>query len=237
VHPWWPDWVNLYDANLRYADWAVGELERLLREAGVLDRTLLLVTADHGEAFGEHGYIWHGSGVYDELVHVPLLMRFPGGSPNGAVSGLTQTIDLLPTIFDVLEVPYPREGLQGTSLLPLMAGLADQAHDHVFARCRGEPPSYLVRSLKWAFMLWGNGEWRALYDLEADPGQRKNVIDEHPEAAEAMLAAFEAFALQQRRPPVEFLDPDAAAAPLPAAEETQMTPEVERRLRALGYLD
>jgi arylsulfatase len=237
AHPPWSEWINLYDANLRYADWAVGELERLLRKAGVLDRTLLIVTADHGEAFGEHGYIWHGSGVYEELVRVPLLIRFPGGDLDGTVAALTQTIDLLPTVFDLLEAPYPREGVQGTSLLPLVAGLDDRAHDYVFARCRGEPPSYLVRSPKWAFMLWGNGEWRALYDLETDPGQTENIIDQHPDVAGEMLAAFEEFAVQQRRPPVEFLDPDAAPAPLPAAGKTEITPEVERQLKALGYVD
>jgi len=237
VHPQWPEWLNLYDANLRYADHAVGELTRLLREAGILDRTLLIVTADHGEAFGEHGYIWHGRGAYEELVHVPLLMRLPGGELSGHITGLTQAIDLLPTIFDLLDAPYPRAGPQGRSLLPLMAGQEDSAHDYIFTRCRGKPSSYLVQSPEWSFMLWGNGEWRALYDLEADPRQLNNVIDRHPEVAEEMLVAFEEFANQQRRPPVEFLDPEAKPLPMPEAEKIEMTPEVVRRLKALGYLD
>ncbi|MCJ7823068.1 MAG: sulfatase-like hydrolase/transferase, partial [Armatimonadetes bacterium] len=232
-----PEWINLYDANLRYGDWAVGEVERLLRDAGVFDETLFIVTADHGEAFGEHGYLWHERGVYEELTRIPLLIRFPGGAqPAETVGALTQTIDLLPTIFDTLMVPYPREGIQGRSLLPVLLGDADTAHDSVFCRSDGKPPSYLVRSPGWALMLWGNGEWRALYDLEADPDQRANVIAERPEVAEKMVAAFRTFAREQRRPPLDFLDPAAKLPPLPEAGVSQLTPEMKKRLRALGYV-
>jgi hypothetical protein len=118
-----------------------------------------------------------------------------------------------------------------------MAGLEDRWHRYAFCRSDGKPPSYLVRDLDWALMLWGNGEWRALYDLGADPEQRWNVIDEHPEVAEDMLAAFRELAFQQRRPPLEFLDPDAPPLPMPDGRETELTPEVERRLKALGYVD
>ena len=232
-----PQWINLYDANLRYADWAVGELERLLREAGVFDNTIFIVTSDHGEAFGEHGYLWHERGVYEELTRVPLLIRFPGGvRPTERVDALTQTIDLLPTVFDTLMIPYPREGIQGRSLLPLITGLADRVHDFVFCRSDGKPPTYLVRSPDWALMLWGNGEWRALYDLEADPGQRRNLIEERPEAAAELLEAFRSFALGQRRPPLDFLDPEAEMSPPPEAGKSEPTPRMKERLRALGYV-
>ncbi len=123
----------------------------------MLERTLLVVTSDHGEAFGEHGYLWHERGVYDELVRVPLLVRLPGGELPGEITALTQSIDLLPTVFDLIEVPYPRQGVQGRSLLPVMAGLADRAHDYVFCRSDGKPHSYLVRSLDWALILYFTG--------------------------------------------------------------------------------
>lgn len=236
LHPPLPEWINLYDANLRFADWAVGELVRLLREADVLEETVLVVTSDHGEAFGEHGYLWHERGVYDELLHVPLLVRLPGGTGAGEIDGLTQTIDLLPTVFDVFGVPYPAGETQGTSLLPLMAGTEESAHDHIIARSDGDPPSYLVRGEAWALMLWGNGEWRALYDLRSDPGQRHNVIHGHPEVAEEMLAEFRRFAVQQRRPPLEFLDPDVEPLPVPEEGTLELDAEVERQLRALGYV-
>ena len=237
LHPPLPEWINLYDANLRYGDWAVGELEKALREAGVFEKTVFIVTADHGEAFGEHGYLWHERGVYDELTHVPLVMRLPGGARAvEEAEALTQTVDLLPTVCDLLGVRYPREAVQGRSFLPVMAGLEDRVHEHVFSRSDGKPPSYLVRSGEWALMLWGNGKWRALYDLRADPGQRRNVIAERPEAAAEMVEAFREFAMGQRRPPVDFLRPGAKLPPLPEDEEVEMTPELRRQLRALGYV-
>ena len=236
LRPPHPQWINLHDANLRFADWAVGELERLLREAGVFENTVLILTSDHGEAFGEHGYLWHERGVYDELLRVPLLIRLPGGAPAPEISALTQTIDLLPTVFDLLQIPCRRDGIQGTSLLPLMAGLDDTAHEHIISRSDGKPPSYLIRGLDWSLILWGNGEWRSLHDLRADPGQRHNVIADHPEIAQEMVGAFREFALAQRRPPIEFLDPEAEPLPLPEADETDLTPEAKRQLRALGYL-
>ncbi len=235
-HPPLPEWINIYDAHLRYADYAVGQLEQELRDAGVLEDTLFIVTADHGEAFGEHGYVWHGHGVYDELTHIPLLVRLPGETNGGQrVTALTQTIDLLPTICELLEAPCP-ETVQGRSLVPLMAGLTDHVNDYAFCRSEGEPPSYLVRNLRWAMILYGNGEWRSLYDLEADPGQTTNVIDDFPDRAEEMLAAFREFAMAQQRPPVDFLSPSAQALPLPPAGRIEMTPETERQLRDLGYL-
>jgi arylsulfatase A-like enzyme len=237
LRPPLPEWINLYDANLRYGDWAVGELVTLLREAGAWESTIFIVSADHGEAFGEHGYLWHERGVYEELVRIPLVMRLPGGGrPVEEVEALTQTVDLLPTIYDLLEVRYPRESVQGRSLLPVLAGLEEQAHDHVFCRSDGKPPSYLVRDVRWALMLWGNGEWRALYDLATDPGQRKNVIAEQPVVAAGMLEVFREFALAQRRPPVDFLRPGVELPPLPEAGEVELTPEARRQLRALGYV-
>jgi arylsulfatase A-like enzyme len=236
AHPPLPEWVNLYDANLRFADWAVGEITRALREAGVLENTVLLITSDHGEAFGEHGYLWHERGVYDELVRIPLLIRFPSGARRGDTSAMTQTIDVLPTVLDLLEVPCPREGIQGVSLLPLIAGLQRRPHDHIISRSDGNPPSYLVRSQDWSLILWGNGRWRSLHDLKTDPGQRRNVLAEHGDVANRMLAQFRHFTRTQRRPPLEFLEPTTRPLPIPEAGSTRLTPEDRKRLRALGYL-
>jgi len=228
-------WVNLYDANLRWADWGLGEVVRLLRERGLLDNTLLVVTSDHGEAFGEHGYINHALAVYDEFVHIPLLIRFPGRQRLvGEVTPLTQTVDLLPTICDSYRTPYPREAVQGNSLLPLLDGERNQVRDYVFAVSGGSWPSYLVRNSRWSLILYRGGKLRALYDLGSDPAQTRNVIAEHPETAAQMIAAFEAFARTQARSLAEFVSPHAEAAP--RAPQGKLSPEVRRELEALGYL-
>ncbi len=235
-----PEWINIYDANLRYGDWAVGELIGRLEAAGILDKTLLIVTADHGEAFGEHGHVWHGFSVYDEVCHIPLLVRFPGGRLAGTrVPALSESVDILPTIFDLLQLDYPARGVQGRSLLPLLAGSSDPPNEYVFSRGGGKPSKYLVRSQDYALVLYSNGRFRALYDLRKDPGQRTNIADARPEIVDAMTAAFREFAARQRRPPMDFLEPNAKMGPLPEVPEIEMSPEDRARVQHIadmGYV-
>ena len=229
--------INRYDSHLLYADWAIGEVERMLREAGLFEDTLFIATADHGEAFGEHGYKGHTISAYDESTRVPLVMRFPGQEgPTGRVRGLTQSIDLLPTIFDLLEIPYPSRGVQGRSVLPLMAGETEEVNDYIFARTAGHPPSYAVRDHRSLLLLYQGGKLRALYDLEKDPRALDNVIAEEVERAAELSQVFRSFAEQQVAPPLDFLDPEAPPQQLPKVVEVEVTDEMRRSLRALGYL-
>lgn len=231
-----PEWINLYDSNLRYADWAVGEAVRQLREAGVLDKTLLIVTSDHGEAFGEHGFVWHGEPIHDEVGRIPLVIRFPKASREGRVTALTQSIDLLPMIFELFRLSYPPDSVQGRSLAGLIAGNAQQVNRYGFTKAAKQGDKYMVRDQQYALLLWGNGKWRALYDLKADPEQRTDVLAQRPEEAAGLTKAFRSFALKQRVPPLNFLDPAIPPPPLPPIKETDLPPDVERHLRALGYL-
>jgi arylsulfatase A-like enzyme len=235
-----PEWINLYDANLRYGDWAVGETIKLLDDAGALDNTLLIVTSDHGESFGEHGHIWHGRDVRDEMVHIPLLIKLPGGGiPARRIGALTQVIDVLPTICDLYGVPYPADGVQGRSLLSLMAGNEEAVNEHVFSRGGGRPSKYLVRTGSAALILYSNGEWRALYDLISDPGQKANVFTRQEDRGGELVSVFRSFAEEQRRPPVDFVDPAAQMPPLPKVKALGLSPEDQARVRAiadLGYL-
>ncbi|MCJ7749530.1 MAG: sulfatase-like hydrolase/transferase, partial [Armatimonadetes bacterium] len=232
------EWVNSYDANLRWADWAVGEIEKALRERDLLENTLLVVTSDHGEAFGEHGHTYHVDGVYDELVHVPLLVRFPGVERvTGRVGALTQTVDLLPTVLDLFRIPWPEDSIQGHSLLPLVSEDVEQVRDYVYATCDGEKRSYLVRDHDWALILWEGGKLRALYDLRNDPRQTRNVIEKLPAQATRMANAFRRFAGEQTSPPMEFVDPEAKRGELPDAPEVTLSEEQRRELEALGYVE
>jgi len=237
THPPLPGWVNLYDSNLRYGDWAVGRIEQFLREAGILDNTIFIVTADHGEAFGEHGYVWHLAATYDEETKIPLVIRFPGAERRvGRFSALTETVDILPTILDLLDQDHSDANVQGRSLLPLIAGRVDSVNEHVFSRAFGRPASYMVRDSRYCLLLYGNGEWRALYDLQEDPGQTRNLFAERPKPAAALTKAFQAFADTQTRPLAIYLDPTAEEAPIARTPPDKLPPKVQRELRALGYL-
>ena len=230
-----PDWINLYDANLRYADWAIGELLDTLAAAGLLDTTLVIITADHGEAFGEHGYVWHVGAIHDEATHIPLLVKFPGEAiPPRRIDALTQTIDLLPTICDLLRIPCPRDPVQGHSLLPLLAGISDTAASYTIAKSIG-PAKYMIRDRGHALLLFREEQPRALYDLRADPAQRTNLIAQRPEAAERLLRIFRRHAESQRIPPVDFLDPNAEPIPDPLPQFAGLPPSIKGDLHTLGY--
>lgn len=232
-----PQWINQYDANLRYGDWAVGEVERLLREGGIYEKTLLIVTADHGEAFGEHGFVFHDGSPYDEVAHIPLLVRFPHGDRIGRVNALTQSIDVLPTLCDLFRIKQPKKGVQGKSLLPLMAGSKEKVHDYVFTHSHHDRHKYMVRGLDYALVLYGQNQWRALYDLRSDPEQVRNIIGNDPKKAEELVAAFRAFAQDQRWDVMYFIDPTAEYAERPRGiPEKAVPPGTERQLKALGYL-
>jgi arylsulfatase A-like enzyme len=229
------EWVDRYDASLLWGDWGVGQLEALLREKKLLDKTILVVTSDHGEAFGEHGYIYHVFGVYDELLHVPLLIRLPGGLAHRRVPALTQTVDVSATVLDMLGMDRVRD-IQGNSLLPLMSGEAQQVRPTVFARAAGSPRSYLVRTQDWALILYEGGSLRALYDLKTDPKETRNVLDQQPEVAAQMIDTFRAFASTQKARPLQFADPAYQAPPGPKLRDQSLDTEMRRDLKALGYL-
>jgi len=246
-----PPWevVNQYDANLRYADWAVGELERILREQGVFDNTLLMITSDHGVPLGERENSNRQWCVYEEAVRIPLVIKFPGESgPAGSVGALTETIDLLPTILDLFDIPYPRVRVQGQSLLDLLTGSRTAVRDYAFARTEElprknpanrlkSPERYLVRGLRWALILPQGDTDRELYDLKTDPGQTRNVAAEHPGQTEKMMLAFRAFAATQTRAPLDFVDPKYTPPVRPEAPSVEMTEEARKQLRALGYVE
>jgi arylsulfatase len=241
-HPALPEWINLYDANMRYADRAVEQIAGMLKKAAVFDSTLLIITADHGEAFGEHGYTMHAGATHGEVSHIPLMIRFPGGDRAGRISALTATVDLMPTIFELLGADYPKDSVQGASLLPLITGRVSKLHDCVFTYGRPDPScpldtsKYMTRGDSYSLLLYENGKWRALYDLKADPGEKHNIIADHPEAAEQMLAAFREFASQQAKPPLHFADASVPPPSIPRRRDRQTTPQMEKELKALGYL-
>ena len=164
--------VRLYDGNLAYADREVGELRRALEAAGLLERTVLIVTADHGEQLHEHGYISHSAQVYEQSVHVPLIVRLPAGKgPRGVrVPALVDLLDLAPTVLDL----FAAEGsartareFQGRSLLPVIAGAPGKPA--VLSRTVWERPVYALRDERYKLIYDSRTGQGKLFDLQADP--------------------------------------------------------------------
>ena len=176
-----------YAAEVHLADLAVGRLLDALRAGGRLDRTIVVVTADHGESLGEHGESTHGMLVHDATQRVPLFVRLPGAAPR-RVGGLVAALaDVMLTLLELCGVSAP-PGLDGRSLVPALRGAEMEPGDAYLEslyprRAFDFAPLYGVRTLEWKLVL---GAEPHLWRVGSDPGERWDVASDHPEVVEAL---------------------------------------------------
>jgi arylsulfatase A-like enzyme len=208
----------LYDGDVHSWDDAFAPLLRALEHSGLLDRTVVVVVADHGEEFLEHGKLTHGAHLYEETIHVPLVMVGPG-IPAGRRADLAQQIDVLPTVAALLGAPPP-PGLPGRDLLSTHEA-GDVVSEIVsgFGDAGAGAGTVALRTPRWK-LIRRTGLPVELYDLAADPGEHTNVAAREAETA-ALGARLDRWA-------------SAAPAPPPAVASD---PDLRNRLRQLGYVD
>ena len=213
---------DLYDGELVYLDREVGELLAGLAERQRMDNTLLVITSDHGEQFGEHGLMEHRNSLYQELVRIPLLFYDPGRLSPETIPSMVSLSDVPVTLLDLLGVPAP-EGVQGRSLLPLLAGERQEAAERPIITEWRDSKSSIEGG--WKYIRSADSETEELYQLEEDPHETRNRIEEAPRVLvehlegtlDEWMASFE---------PVT-----------PSGEEVRMNDMLRPRLRARGYLD
>ncbi|RLC95360.1 MAG: hypothetical protein DRI40_06045 [Chloroflexi bacterium] len=184
--------IDLYDAEIRYTDEQIGTLLDEVASEGLLDHTLIVVTADHGEEFGEHGGLHHGNKLYDELLRVPLIISSPNGPAARVVPDLVSLLDVAPTIANVLGVRTPEQWL-GQSLINMTGGCGEYGDGPVISECRvaGGRPAISLRTKRWKFILTQGSqgdEVYELYDLKSDPGEWENLAAARPELVQQFTA-------------------------------------------------
>jgi arylsulfatase A-like enzyme len=221
--------VRLYDANLAYVDREVGELRRALEAASRLEDVVLVIAADHGEQLHEHGYISHSAQVYEDSVHVPLIVRLPRGAGpvRARVAALADLTDVAPTVadvFDVLGKGGSDRSFGGRSLLPLLAG--GEGRTALVSRSVWEHPLYAVRGRRFKLIRDTRSGREELYDLERDPGERRDLATAEPLRAALLRQLLFGFQAETRSRP---------GAGDGAPKRTR-TPEQCENMRALGYV-
>ena len=170
----------LYDGEVSYVDQQIGKIIDKLESLGLGQNTLIIITADHGEALGDHHSKMHGRVLFDEQVHVPLIFVGPGIPPGHRISALVQHVDLAPTILDYLNVPIPSV-FQGVSFLPTLKG--KKTRQYVLL----ERPKWTKHSHEWAVrtetekFIWSARGNHRLYDLKQDPKELHNLYKPHQE--------------------------------------------------------
>lgn len=191
---------SLYDAEIRYLDDRLQDLDDHLEKLGIQDDTLLILLGDHGESLTEHDIYWDHCGLYEPTVHVPMIMRWPGRIPAGRrVSGLVQQVDLLPTIMEAVRNEAPSgidrsrlgdpDGLDGRSLWPAIQGETEGTHETVYLSECAWQAARGIRTENYKFIrTYDSGPFtrpsRELYDLAADPAETVNLADLQPELAD-----------------------------------------------------
>jgi arylsulfatase A-like enzyme len=219
--------VSLYDGNLAFADQEVGRLRAALEAEGLWDETVMIVAADHGEGLYEHGWIGHNVQLYEPSIHIPLIVRLPSGKgPSGLrVRGLTDLLDLAPTIADVFGVlgqgGSGRE-FHGRSLLEMAAGAPGKPA--VLSRTVWDRPRYALRDERFKFLYDTRTGEQKLFDLGQDPTEKQDRLGVEPLRAAYYRQVLHHWIAQlgRRRPGVR-------------TEGVRLRPEDCENLRSLGY--
>ena len=184
----------LYDAEIYFTDREVGQIISALKQAGIYDETLIIITADHGEIMGEERTVlgrkfnWAHIDLCDESIRIPLIFRLPGKVPAGKSDALVQQPDILPTILELAGIEPPQ--VDGLSLVPVMKRRAPGRETiHLLENTYQKKRAIRTRTHK--FMRHGQPELasvvrRELYDLKADPLEQFNEVDRQPDIAQAL---------------------------------------------------
>jgi arylsulfatase A-like enzyme/Flp pilus assembly protein TadD len=213
-----------YDGEIAFADAQVGRLLHFLKEKGLYQKTLIVLSGDHGEGLGEHGEKTHGFFIYNSTLHVPLLIRTPRPTSVHASVDPVSTVDILPTVLQILGIPAPSQ-IQGKSLLAVISGKKEQQTAYLYAETflprlhfnwselRG------IENDRYHFILAPRPE---LYDLSKDPEELHNLYADKRAVSDQLSAKLAAI-IREYTPGQEL------------ADKTPLDPALMERLKSLGY--
>jgi len=182
---------GLYAGEASFVDYCLGELFEALEDLGYYEDSLIILTADHGHPLADHGKFLKGTDrMYSELLKVPFLIRLPGGENGGnQTKALVQFPDVLPTILELLGLGNNNIALQGRSFVPVLKNKADTHRKAVISGYR-QGVYRCIRDHNWSYIQTPSNEPDELYNLDNDPREQHNLIDEYPEEAKRLTGYF-----------------------------------------------
>jgi arylsulfatase A-like enzyme len=217
----------LYDGEIGYLDSKIGELLDFIDSMGIMDETVIIITSDHGDSLGEHNQIGHRVALYDELLHVPLVIRYKPYFPSGTRIGQqVSLIDLYPTILELSGVNLNQNS--PNAFFNLLEPPSKESRPFVIAENK-KPKSYqgvveqMVRTEEFKY-IWKSNDQHELYDLINDPEELHNIV-----LSEKHIAAELAQVLDHWR---EYIEDDEIELTEADYDETML-----ERLRELGYVE
>jgi arylsulfatase A-like enzyme len=224
-------YVAQYDGEVAAVDGEIGRVIDALAASAVGERTMVVLTSDHGESLGEHDYYFdHGENIFDPSLRIPLIVGLPGARAGHRSPVFASTLDLVPTILDALKVSYPPD-LVGESLLPALMGEDRPARGRLFAQNDRNLLGSFDRRYKVVAHPGAQRSTYALYDRVADPGETRDVGRVRPEELRAGRRELEVY---QERTDGEWARTRRLVEGKPG--EGALSPEACEKLRALGYV-
>jgi len=204
--------ASYYDGEIAYTDHEIRRFLEKMQELGLKDRSLIVLTSDHGEGLGDKGEDTHGVFLYESTLRVPLILSGATGLPRGkVVTGTVRTIDIYPTILDIFDIE-PTAGIRGKSLVPMIEGSPETEERPVYIETyanrfeRGWSVLRGIRTNEWKYIQAPTPE---LYSLEDDPGEKQNLHGTRKDMAsllEEELRRMDAEAVKRERVPYQIPD-------------------------------
>lgn len=206
--------IDLYDSDLRYCSRHIERLLDWLQGQGLFEDCNLVFSSDHGEEFRDHGQFFHRNYPYDELTHVPLLVRSPGVERTGRIEERRELLDIAPTILDFHLDEVPDVGYRGRHLFS-----GGERRVISLGQPLGEKPAVAVRTSDWKLVF--DESMEMLFDLEADPDERRDVSDDHADVVQELREGVRENLLERNVQPPRQPDDDVD----------------RQQLEALGYME
>jgi len=221
--------ISQYDGLIAFYDELTGSLVRELKDMGLYENTVIVITADHGEAFFEHGRSTHGHYMYEEIVHIPLMMIFPSRQGKGtAFDGLVQHIDLMPTVLDALGAEMPEE-IDGKSFLGVLESGGDVMDRIAYSELQDREGGkfFAVREEDHKLVVNDLPGHRSveLYNIAEDPAERHDIADAEPSETARMSKILEDYRAAGR-----------GAGKEANTRKIKLTPAFIEDLKSLGYM-
>ncbi|HUY92557.1 MAG TPA: sulfatase [Pirellulales bacterium] len=189
--------IQAYWASITFMDAQMGRVLDALDRLGLTDKTIVVMTSDHGYHMYQHG-LWQKMSLFENSVHVPLIVSVPGAAGNGkSNAGPVELVDLYATLADLCGLPAPKY-LDGASLRPALDDPSKSVKQAAFTQVRrGAFDGYSVRTSRWRYTLWDEGrKGEQLYDMQADPGEMANLAADprHAETIAKLKAQVQGYA-------------------------------------------
>ena len=188
--------INLYDTEIFYLDYHLGKLFDKLDELDLRNNTIIIITADHGEEFYDHGRFDHGQTLYEEVIHVPLIIYYPKEFEAQRIEKRVGIINIFPTILDILQIEVP-ENIDSVNLLPLIKNGADYNREYVLSQLFGRLDRPELNESNQQSISYG--DWKlikirpeqetlpsSLFNLKSDLKEQNNLYDKYPEKRELL---------------------------------------------------